>query len=120
MLVPLHWALGLGLPSLPRHLSGVGTQLSSALLAWALVKGLDQPPNGTLLFSEDRGRWEWRLSAGTSIRSSGESLHMFFSSLWTGACRKASVAPVCVEGLSSFRADVVGILMDSWELFWTG
>lgn len=37
VLVPLRRALGLGLPSLPRHHSGVGTQLSSALLGWALV-----------------------------------------------------------------------------------
>lgn len=40
--------------SLPRHLSVVRTQLSSALLPWAPVKALDQPPNGTLLFNKGK------------------------------------------------------------------
>lgn len=56
---------------------------------------------------------------GAAPGSSGESRVLSFPLDWV-VQRSFSGTCVCVEGLSSLRADVVGILMDSWELLWTG
>lgn len=63
------WVLG----CLPSPGTTVGLKPSWALLGWALVtlkrwRVGTKPPNVTLLFGKGKGRWEWRLSAGTSRR----------------------------------------------------
>lgn len=126
VLVPLRGALGLGLPSLPRHRSGVGTQLSSALLGWALVvlkrwrvcSSLQMWPS-FLVRTRGIGDRGWVL--GAAYRCSGESrARVPQVSLNWAVQRSFSGTCVCVKGLNSFRADVVGILMDGSEPFWTG
>lgn len=116
VLVPLRRALGLGLPSLPRHHSGVGTQLSSALLGWALVvlkrwrvcSSLQMWPCFLVRGIGDRG---WVL--GAAYGCSGESrarvpqvsLNWVVQRSFSGTC-------VCVKGLKASE-------LTWWEYWWT-
>lgn len=106
---------------LPSPGTSVGSEPSWPLLCWPglLWRVWARLQMGPYFSVSNGGNGGWVL--GPAQGSSGEPhAHVLYLSLGWVMQRSFSGTSVCVEGLSNSRADVVGILMDSSELFWTG